>query len=90
MTFDPYLSMNDYAGLAHALMAGAGIGELPPILQPQLIRDERLVEVMPKWRFEALNLSVVHLGNRYLPRPVRMFKEFVVQMAPMLFPKLPT
>ncbi|MGB6562242.1 MAG: LysR family transcriptional regulator, partial [Candidatus Binataceae bacterium] len=64
MTFDPYLSMNDYVGLAHALMAGAGIGELPPILQPQLIRDERLVEVMPKWRFEALNLSVVHLGNR--------------------------
>jgi DNA-binding transcriptional LysR family regulator len=90
MTFDPYLSMNDYFGLAHALMAGAGIGELPPILQPQLIRDERLVEVMPKWRFEALNLSVVHLGNRYLPRPVRMFKEFVVQMAPTLFPKLPT
>jgi DNA-binding transcriptional LysR family regulator len=32
MTFDPYLSMNDYVGLAHALMAGAGIGELPPIL----------------------------------------------------------
>ena len=90
MTFDPYLSMNDYVGLAHALMAGAGIGELPPILQPQLIRDERLVEVMPKWRFEALNLSVVHLGNRYLPRPARMFKEFVVQMAPTLFPKLPT
>jgi DNA-binding transcriptional LysR family regulator len=90
MTFDPYLSMNDYVGLAHALMTGAGIGELPPILQPQLIRDERLVEVMPKWRFEALNLSVVHLGNRYLPRPVRMFKEFVVQMAPTLFPKLPT
>lgn len=90
MTFDPYLSMNDYVGLAHALMEGAGIGELPPILQPQLIRDERLVEVMPKWRFEALNLSVVHLGNRYLPRPVRMFKEFVVQMAPTLFPKLPT
>jgi DNA-binding transcriptional LysR family regulator len=90
ITFDPYLSMNDYVGLAHALMAGAGIGELPPILQPQLIRDERLVEVMPKWRFEALNLSVVHLGNRYLPRPVRIFKEFVVQMAPTLFPKLPT
>jgi len=90
MTFDPYLSMNDYVGLAHALMAGAGIGELPPILQPQLIRDERLVEVMPKWRFEALNLSVVHLGNRYLPRPVRVFREFVVQMAPTLFPKLPT
>ena len=90
LTFDPHLSMNDYVGLAHALMAGAGIGELPPIVQPELVRNGRLVEVMPKWRFEALNLSVVHLGNRYLPRPVRMFKEFAAQMAPKLFPKLPT
>ena len=63
LTFDPHLSMNDYVGLAHALLAGAGIGELPPIVQPQLVRNGRLVEVMAKWRFETLNLSVVHLGN---------------------------
>jgi hypothetical protein len=44
---------------------------------------------MPKWRFEAFNLSVVHLGNRYNPRPVRIFKEFAAQMAAKLFPKLP-
>jgi DNA-binding transcriptional LysR family regulator len=89
LTFDPHLTMNDYVGLAHALVAGAGIGELPPIVQPELVRNGRLVEVMPKWRFEAFNLSVVHLGNRYIPRPVRMFKEFAAQMAAKLFPKLP-
>jgi DNA-binding transcriptional LysR family regulator len=89
LTFDPFLSMNDYDGLAHALLAGAGIGELPPVVQPELVRGGRLVEIMPKWRFDALNLSVVHLGNRYIPRPVRMFKEFAVQMAPKLFPQLP-
>ena len=90
LTFDPHLSMNDFVGLAHALQAGAGIGELPPIVQPELMRSGRLVEVMPKWRFETLNLSMVHLGNRYIPRSVRMFKEFAAQMAPKLFPKLPT
>ena len=89
LTFNPHLSMNDFVGLAHALQAGAGIGELPPIVRPELMRDGRLLEVMPKWRFEALNLSMVHLGNRYIPRPVRMFKEFAAQMAPKLFPKLP-
>lgn len=89
LTFDPYLSINDYVGLAHAILAGAGIGELPPIVQPALMRAGRLVEVMPRWRFEALNLSVVHLGNRFVPRPVRMFKEFAAQMAPKLFSKLP-
>jgi DNA-binding transcriptional LysR family regulator len=89
LTFQPYLSMNDYAGLASALLEGAGIGELPPLVQPELVRDGRLIEIMPKWRFRTFGLSVIHLGNRHIPRPVRVFKEFAVQMAPTLFPTLP-
>ena len=90
VTFAPYLSMNDFAGLTPALLAGEGIGELPPVVQPQLVREGRLVEVMPNWRFPTHDLSLVHLGNRLVPRPVRVFKEFAVQMAPSLFPDLPT
>jgi DNA-binding transcriptional LysR family regulator len=90
LTFQPYLSMNDFAGLAHALLAGAGIGDLPPLVQPELLRDGRLVEIMPKWRFRSFTLSVVHLGNRHIPRTVRLFQEFAIQMTPRLFPKLPT
>ncbi len=89
LTFQPWLSMNDYTGLAAALLSGAGICDLPPLVQPDLLREGRLVEVMPKWRFRTLDLSVVHLGTRYVPRPVRVFKEFVAQMAPTLFPVLP-
>ncbi len=81
--------MNDYTGLAAALLSGAGICDLPPLVQPDLLREGRLVEVMPKWRFRTLDLSVVHLGTRFVPRPVRVFKEFVAQMAPTLFPVLP-
>ena len=90
LTFQPYLSMNDYTGLAAALLAGVGIGDLPPIVKPELLRDGRLVEVMPNWRFHTVNLSVVHPGKRYTPRPVRVFKEFAAQMAPTLVPILPT
>ena len=90
LTFQPYLSMNDYTGLAAALLAGVGIGDLPPIVKPELLRDGRLVEVMPNWGFRTVNLSVVHPGTRYTPRPVRVFKEFAAQMAPTLFPILPT
>jgi DNA-binding transcriptional LysR family regulator len=90
VTFAPYLSMNDFAGLTPALLAGAGIGDLPPIVQPELIRERRLVEVMPDWRFPAFDLSLVHLSNRLVPRPVRVFKEFAVQMVPKVFPDLPT
>jgi DNA-binding transcriptional LysR family regulator len=90
LTFQPYFSMNDYAGLATALLAGVGIGELPPLVQPELLRNGRLIEVMPTWRFRTRNLSVAHRANRYLPRPVRIFKEFAAEMAPSLFPELPT
>jgi DNA-binding transcriptional LysR family regulator len=72
------------------LLAGVGIGDLPPVVQPELIRDGRLVEVMPEWRFRTFDLSIVHLSNRHISRPVRLFKEFAAQVAPTLFPVLPT
>lgn len=90
LSFQPYLSMNDYAGLAPALLTGGGIGDLPPVVQPHLIRDGLLVEVMPEWRFRTFDLSIVHLGNRQIARPVRVFKDFAAQMAPLLLPNLPT
>ena len=90
LTFEPYLSMNDYAGLASALLSGAGVGELPPLVQPELLRGGRLVEVMPRWRFRILNLSVAHLGNRHIPHAVRLFEEFAARVTPTLFPDLPT
>jgi DNA-binding transcriptional LysR family regulator len=90
ITLVPHLSMNDFAGLTPVLLAGGGIGDLPPIVQPELIRERRLVEVMPNWHFPAQNLSLVHLSNRLMPRPVRVFTEFVLQMAAKLFPELPT
>ena len=89
LSFEPYLSMNDYTGLATALLAGVGIGDLPPVVQPDLIRDGRLIEVMPEWHFPTFDLSVLHLGNRQISRPVRLFKEFAVEMSPRLFPGLP-
>ena len=90
VTFQPSLAMNDYAGLASALLAGAGIGDLPPLVQPELLREGRLVEVMRRWHFRTFDLSVVHLGNRHLPRAVRAFKDFAAEMAPTLFRTLPT
>ena len=90
LTFQPHLSMNDFAGLAPALVAGAGIGDLPPVVQPSLIEEGRLVEVMPDWRFRTNDLSIIHVANRHLSKPCRLFKEFAVKMSPTLFPNLPT
>jgi DNA-binding transcriptional LysR family regulator len=90
VSFLPFLSMNDYAGLASALLAGVGIGDLPPVVQPDMVRDGRLVEIMPEWHFRTFDLSMVHPGNRHISRPVRVFKEFAAQMGRTLIPSLPT
>ena len=89
LSFVPHLSMNDFTGLASALVAGGGIGDLPPVVQPELVREGRLVEVMPEWRFRSYDLLMVHLGNRHVTRTLRVFKEFATQMIPTLFPDLP-
>ena len=69
-------------------MSHSGVGELPPVVQPELVRTGKLVEVMPEWRFRTFDLSLVHLGNRHISKPCRLFKEFAAQMAPTLFPDL--
>jgi DNA-binding transcriptional LysR family regulator len=89
LSFVPHLAMNDYAGVAAALLTAGGIGDLPPIVRADLMREGKLIEVMQAWRFLAQDLSIVHLSNRQAPRPVRLFKDFAVQMAPTLFPMLP-
>jgi len=88
LDFQPHLCINDYSEMASLLLAGAGVGELPPMAQPELLRDGRLAEVMPRWRFEPVNLSIVHLGDRHVSRAVRIFKEMAVESIPKFFPKL--
>jgi DNA-binding transcriptional LysR family regulator len=89
LTFQPDLSMNDFAGLGAALAAGLGIGDLPPVVAPGFLREGKLVEVMPDWRFRTLDVSLVHVGNRLMSKPCRFFKEFAAKTAPTLFPDLP-
>lgn len=88
-SFSPHLAMNDYAGLASALLSAGGIGDLPPIVRPELLRDRQLVEVMPAWRFPARDLTLVYTSNRNTSQTVRLFKEFAIETAPKLFPDLP-
>jgi DNA-binding transcriptional LysR family regulator len=90
VVFEPCIAINDYAALAGALLAGSGIGELPPIVQPELMRKGLLVEVMPDWHLPVFDLALVHPRRGHVPRQLRVFKEFATQIVPQLFPLLPT
>jgi DNA-binding transcriptional LysR family regulator len=89
VTFQPCFSMNDYTGLAPALVAGAGIGDLPPVVQPGLVREGLLVEVMPDWCLRTDDLWLVRVGNRHVTKTCRLFEDLATRMAPGLFPDLP-
>jgi DNA-binding transcriptional LysR family regulator len=85
LTIEPYLSINDPTSLTDALLAGVGIGNLPSMAVGELLADGRLVELMPQWRFPALDVSLVHVSNRHVWRPVTEFIRFAVKSAPTLF-----
>ena len=86
----PVLAMNDYAGLAQAVAEGAGIGDLPPIVRPDLMASGKIIELMPDWRLETETLSLVRLGNRHVPRALRIFVDFATARAQKMFAHLPT
>lgn len=88
--FEPHLSMNDYAGLAPAILGAIGIGELPPVALTHLSRKDELVEVLPAWRFRTFDLWLLHLGNRHIPPASRAFRDFAALHLPALFPDLPS
>ena len=90
LRFRPHVSMSDYAGLTSLMLTDGGIGDLPPLVQPDLLRDGRLVEVLPRWTLPVFDLSLVHSGAREMSRSMRAFMEFAANAVPTLFPELPT
>ncbi len=86
LTIEPYLSVNDPAGLAGALLAGIGIGNLPSVAVGDLVRSGQLIELLPQWHFSTLDVSVVHASSRHVRRPVQEFIRLAAKLAPALFP----
>lgn len=90
LRFTPHVAISDYAGLASIMLADGGIGDLPPVVQPDLMRDGRLVEVLPGWTLPVFDLCLVHPGHRAPSKSVQAFKDFAADAVPKLFPELPT
>ena len=86
----PHLATDDVAGLVATVLAEGGVCALPPTVQPDLLRDGQLIEVMPDWKLEAVDLFLVHLDRRHVPRPVQLFKQMAARIIPDLFPDLPS
>ncbi|WP_170328906.1 LysR family transcriptional regulator [Ruegeria arenilitoris] len=76
--FEPDLSVNDYAAVKAAVLAGQGIGELPEPLCEEILRTGELIEALPDWRLPEIRLYAVHAGNTSLSKLARLFLDVVV------------
>jgi DNA-binding transcriptional LysR family regulator len=64
--------------LVKAAIAGLGIALLPEIMVTPLLRENRLVQVMPGFGVQGIDLYLVYLSRRQQPRAVSAFAEFAI------------
>jgi DNA-binding transcriptional LysR family regulator len=72
------LSGNEATFLLQAALAGAGIALQPVYLAGPLIREGRLVRLLPEWQPPELTIWGVYLSRRHLPASLRAMLDFLV------------
>lgn len=78
VTTPPRLVSSDPAVVRLAALAGSGIGQVPGILMRRDLSDGTLVEVLPDWRMDDVDISIIHAGGRPLPPRVSAFVRFLL------------
>ena len=74
------LRCNDFLALCEACCAGVGVAQLPLVVALPALRAGRLKVVAHEQAPQGLQLFV-HYPNRHLPARVRVFVDFVIEIA---------
>jgi DNA-binding transcriptional LysR family regulator len=70
------------AGVAHAVAAGIGLAPLPRIFFEDPLFERQLVPVLPEQPFGLGSLYLVYVSRRNVPRKIRSFIDFFLEVAP--------
>lgn len=73
----PRLRMSHGAGIADALREGCGIGQIPMFMAEELIERGDLLELMPDYRPDSLDVNIVTPGRRTELRRVDVLIEML-------------
>ena len=71
--------VNNAIAIRDSLAGGAGVGLCPVWLVDDLLASGRLVTVLPEWRGEAQQLSLLSPSRRYRPMRVALLMTFITQ-----------
>ena len=73
------ISVDDMGAARASVMAGMGIGFLPPISIAKEAAAGRVVRVLPEWSGPTTLLSLVYPSARLVPQRVVLFREFLLE-----------
>lgn len=71
------VTVNSADAFRAACLAGLGIAQLPRLGAERLVREGRLVELMPRFRAPPLPVSLLHPHGRGVPRRVRVLLDWL-------------
>lgn len=69
-------SANSALALTKACVADMGISLLTEVMVAQYLRDGQLVQILPDYRIDGMELFVVYQSRRQMPRALSAFIEF--------------
>lgn len=72
-------SANQISALQYQAIAGRGIAELPLGMVAEDLRRGALVDALPGWSSETYPIHIVYPKQRFVPRKVRAFVDFVAK-----------
>ena len=73
MEFTGRLAIDDFGAIRSAIVSGVGVGMLPDFAGEELMRQGRLVPVMPEFGSDPLTLYLVYPAQKFAPQTVRAF-----------------
>ncbi|CAE6912890.1 MULTISPECIES: LysR family transcriptional regulator [Pseudomonas] len=76
----PRLLLDDPESAVAAATMGAGITPASPFAVEHLVRQGRLVPVLPQWHLRPQPVHIVYPANRFLSARVRAFVDWAFQM----------
>lgn len=73
------LSANEATALLQATLSGAGVAMLPTYLAQQAINTKALIEVLPDWKIDDMNIYALYPSRKFLAPAVRSLIDFLSQ-----------
>lgn len=71
------LSANEATALLQATLSGAGVAMLPTYLAQHAINAETLIEVLPDWKIDNMNIYALYPSRKFLAPAVRALIDFL-------------